>query len=106
MHVISFDLERVRRTDRLFDVGRIAAELQHFFFQSTANKYAAEPFIGHFLWEYSCHFPDRNRAFSAITGKIPFYMGMNLLRIARNAYLDETYRRRLIDEAGKCLKRK
>lgn len=105
LHVISFDMERVRRTDRLFDVGRIAAELQHFFARTTGNKYAAEPFIGHFLWEYSCHFPDRDRAFAHITKRVPFYMGMNFLRIARNDYLDHEYRRKLIEEAKICLQR-
>ena len=105
MHVISFDLERARRTDRVFDVGRIAAELQHFFLRSTGNKYAAEPFIGHFLWEYCCHFPDRKRAFDSVCSRVPFYFGTNLLRIARNNYLDWNYRRRLIEEAKLTLRR-
>ena len=104
-YVISFDLERVRATDRVFDVGRLAAELQHFFLRSTGNKYAAEPFIGHFLWEYCCHFPDRERTFEAISKRVPFYMGTTLLRIARNTYLDWNYRRQLIHEAKLCLRR-
>lgn len=99
MYVITFDLERMQRSDRLFDTGRIAGELQHFFLQYTGNKYAAEPFIGHFLWEYSSHFPDRDRAFASITDRVPFYMAMTLLRIARNSYLDYFYRRKLIEEA-------
>ncbi len=106
MHVITFDFERSQRTDRLFDVGRLCAELQHFFLRMTGNKFAAEPFIGHFLWEYCCHFPDREKTFESISRKIPFYMGMNLLRIARNNYLDNDYRHRLILEAGECLRRK
>ena len=105
MYVITFDLERMQRSDRLFDTGRIAGELQHFFMQHTGNKYAAEPFIGHFLWEYCSHFPDRNRAFAAITARNPFYMGMTLLRIARNNYLDSNYRRQLIEEAKSTLQR-
>ena len=104
--VITFDLERVRRTDRLFDLGRLTAELRHFFFRSTGNLHAAEPFIGHFLWEYCGHFPDRERSFQSITGRLPFYMGMNLLRIARNSYLERSYRRALITEAEHCLKRR
>ncbi|MBE6364270.1 MAG: aminoglycoside phosphotransferase family protein [Lentisphaerae bacterium] len=99
MYVITFDLERMQRSDRLFDTGRIAGELQHFFLQHTGNKYAAEPFIGHFLWEYCTHFPDRDRAFASITARVPFYMAMTLLRIARNNYFDRSYRRKLIDEA-------
>jgi hypothetical protein len=99
MHVITFDLERMQRSDRLFDTGRIAGELQHYFLQYTGNKYAAEPFISYFLKEYCSHFPDCRRAFASITARLPFYMGMNLLRIARNSYLDHFYRRKLIEEA-------
>ena len=105
MYVITFDLERMHRSDRLFDTGRIAGELQHFFLQYTGNKYAAEPFIGNFMWEYATHFPDRDRAFAAITARLPFYMGMTLLRIARNTYLTYHYRRGLIEEAKLTLQR-
>lgn len=99
LSVIAIDLEGMRRADRVFDVGRIAGELQHFFMQATGNKYAAEPFIGHFLWEYACHFPDRHSAFRSISGRVAFQMGITLLRIARNNWVDHAYRRRLIDEA-------
>jgi thiamine kinase-like enzyme len=99
LDVIAIDLERMKRADRVFDVGRIAGELQHSFLQATGNKYAAEPWIGHFLWEYSCHFPDRDSAFRSITGRLPFQMGLTLLRIARNSWVSSAYRRRLIEEA-------
>lgn len=104
LEVTAFDLERTRRADRVFDTGRIAGELKHFFMRATGNRHAADPFIGHFLWEYSCHFPDRDSAFRAITGRTPFYMGINLLRIARNGWVDPHYRQRLIDEARECLR--
>ena len=97
--VIAIDLERMKRADRVFDIGRITGELQHFFLQATGNKYAAEPFIGHFLWEYACHFPDRYSAFRSITGRVAFQMGLTLLRIARNSWVNHYYRRRLIEEA-------
>jgi hypothetical protein len=99
LSVIAIDLERMRRADRVFDLGRIAGELQHLYIQATGNKYAAEPFISHFLWEYACHFPDRSRAFQSITGRIPFQMALTLLRIARNSWVDEPHRQRLILEA-------
>jgi len=67
------------------------------------NPFAAEPFIGHFLWEYCGYFPDRDSAFRAITLRVPFYMGITLLRIARNSWIDETYRYRLIREAKQIL---
>jgi len=99
LSVIGIDLERMKRADRVFDIGRITGELQHFFLQKTGNKYAAEPFIGHFLWEYTCHFPDRDSAFRSISGRVPFQMGLTLLRIARNCWVSSDYRRRLIEEA-------
>lgn len=104
LNVMTFDLERSKRADRVFDIGRIAGELKHFFMRATGDKDAAEPFIGHFLWEYACHFPDRSSAFASITGRIPFYMGMTLLRIARNSWVDNGHRHRLIDEAKACLR--
>ena len=105
LQVIAFDLERCKRADRVFDTGRIAGELKHFFMRATGNKYAAEPFIGHFLWEYACHFPNRDQAFQSITGRTPFYIGINLLRIARNSWIKADYRQQLISEAKECLRR-
>ena len=104
MDVMSFDLERLRWADRVFDTGRIAGELAHFFLESQGNSRAAEPFIGHFLWEYACHFPDRERAFAETTRRVPFYMGMTFLRIARNHWLSAEYRRRLARKGKKCLR--
>ena len=104
LQVIAVDLERMRWADRVFDLGRIAGELQHAFLQATGDPYAAEPFIGHFLWEYACHFPDRDRAFAAIGGRLPFQMALTLLRIARNEWVPPEQRRRLIAEAKTTLR--
>ena len=105
LKVMAFDLERTKLADRVFDTGRIAGELKHFFMRATGNKDAAEPFIGHFLWEYACHFPNRDSAFQSITGRTPFYMGTTLLRIARNSWVAPEHRHRLIHEAKECLRR-
>jgi len=105
LNVIAFDLERTKRADRVFDTGRIAGELKHFFMHAMGNKNAADSFIGHFLWEYACHFPDRQSAFKSITGRTQFYIGITLLRISRNNWVDPRYRRRLINEAKECLRR-
>ncbi len=102
--VIGIDLERMKMADRVFDVGRVAAEIKHFFMQNTGNKWLAEAFIGHLLWEYACHFPKREAAFASITRRVPFHMGASLLRIARNSWISERYRRQLIDEAKKTLR--
>ena len=105
LDVVAFDLERTRRADRVFDTGRIAGELKHFFMRATGRRDAAEPFIGHFLREYACHFPNREDAFRSITGRTPFYVGITLLRIARNSWIEAEYRYRLICEAIECLRR-
>jgi hypothetical protein len=102
--VMAIDLERMKWADRVFDLGRLCGELKHFFFRHTGNPWAAEPFIGHFVWEYCCHFPDRDAAFYAVTRRLPFYMAITLLRIARNSWIDNDYRRRLIREAKQILK--
>jgi thiamine kinase-like enzyme len=102
--VIAIDLERMKWSDRVFDLGRLCGELAHFFFQSTGNRFAAEPFIGHFLWEYCGHFPNREDAFHSITRRLPFYMGITLLRVARNSWIDADYRWRLIGEARQILR--
>jgi aminoglycoside phosphotransferase len=102
--VIAIDLERMKRADRTFDLGRIAGELQHYFLQATGTKHGAEPFIGHFIWEYACHFPDRGRAFRSITGRLPFQMALTLLRIARNSWVSPLQRCRLVEEAKNILR--
>jgi hypothetical protein len=98
LSVIAIDVERMKRADRIFDLGRIAGELQYYFLQA-GYKEGADPFIGHFLWEYSCHFPDRDRAFHSITARLPFHMAITLLRIARNSWVSGPHRRRLVEEA-------
>lgn len=104
MDVAAIDLERMKRGDRVFDVGRVAGELQHAFMRAVGDRQAAEPFIGHFLWEYSCHFPDRHRAFESITARAPYYMALTLLRIARNDYVGRNYGGRLVTQAKKLLR--
>ena len=103
MDVAAIDLERMKRGDRMFDVGRVAGELQHAFMRDCGDRHRAEPFIGHFLWEYSCHFPDREQTFESITARVPYYMALNLLRIARNGYIGQDYGRRLVTQAKRML---
>ncbi len=103
LQVVALDLERMKRADRVFDLGLVTGELKHFFMQQTGDHLRAEPFIGHFLREYSCHFPDPEHAFASITRGLPFYMGLTLLRIARNSWINGEYRRQLLNEARKTL---
>ena len=103
MDVAAIDLERMKRGDRMFDVGRVAGELQHAFMRDTGDRHRAEPFIAHFLWEYSGHFSDREGTFESVTARVPYYMALNLLRIARNNYIDRDYGRRLVSQAKRLL---
>jgi aminoglycoside phosphotransferase (APT) family kinase protein len=103
LDVAAIDLERMKRGDRMFDVGRVAGELQHAFMRDCGDRRRADPFIGHFLWEYSCHFPDREQAFESVTARAPYYMALNLLRIARNGYISPDYGHRLVRQATRML---
>jgi len=100
--VVGIDLEKMKWADRCWDLGFIAAELKHHFMWRMGDSWAAEPFIGHFLWEYAVNYGD-TRFFPIITRKIPVYMGLGLLRIARNSWLGEHHRTNLIWEAKQCL---
>jgi len=102
-NVTAIDLESMKLADRCWDLGFIAAELKHHFMWRAGDGWAAEPFIGHFLWEYAIDYGDTN-FFYVITRKIPLYIAIGLLRIARNLYLEESYREHLIMEAERCLK--
>jgi aminoglycoside phosphotransferase len=102
-NVTAIDLQDMKWADRCWDLGFIAAELKHHFMWRTGSGQTAEPFISHFLWEYAVDYGDTN-FFHVITQRIPLYMAIGLLRIARNLYLDKKYREHLILEAKRCLK--
>jgi len=101
--VTGIDLEKMKWADRCWDLGFIVAELKHHFMWRMGDKWAAEPFIGHFLWQYAASCKG-NRFFIMLTRKIPLYMALGLLRIARNSWLDDQHRRNLISEAELCLR--
>jgi len=101
----AIDFERAHYGDRAYDLGMVTGELQHWALRQHHDFWIAEPYIGHFLWEYCRHFPDQSSAFYSITRRIPFYQGLTLLRIARNSYLTESYARSLIHQSIACLRR-
>jgi hypothetical protein len=103
LRVAAIDLERMRRGDPAFDLGRVTAELQHAFMVATARKSRAEPFIEYFFHEYCSHLADPQAAFDCITARSPFYMGLNHLRIARNDYITDVYAQRLVRQAKRLL---
>jgi len=80
------------------DLGILTAELKNEFELHKEGSWKAEPYIGNFLWEYSRDEKD----FTYITGVLPFFMGIGLLRSAR--LHQSNYRNYLIKEAHECLK--
>jgi aminoglycoside phosphotransferase (APT) family kinase protein len=104
MQVGVIDLERMRRGDRAFDIGRIVGELQHAFMLTTSRKSLAEPYISYFFREYCSHLPDPDESFRVVTARTPFYMGLNQLRIARNSYIGKEYGERLVRQAKRLLR--
>jgi aminoglycoside phosphotransferase (APT) family kinase protein len=95
LDVGAIDLERTKRGDRVFDLGRVTGELQHAFMLA-GSKRRADPFLEHFLEEYCSHCPDRRQAQDSLRRRVPFYQAMNLLRIAANGYISTEHGRRLL----------
>lgn len=102
--VVAIDLERMRHADPAWDLGMVCGELKHAFLWRAGDAWAAEPFIRVFLERYAAAFPDRDGTFRAVTRRLPFYMALTELRIARNEWLGWQQRRRLVDEARACLR--
>lgn len=103
--VAAIDLERMRITDAVYDVGMVCGELKHLFLWRKADPYASEPFIRHFLNAYCRHADAPEDTLRAIVLRNPFYMALTELRIARNGYLSWHYRKLLVHEAMSCLGR-
>ena len=101
--VTGIDVERMCQADRCWDLGFMAAELKHHFMWRRGDPWAAEPFIRHFLECYSSIL-GKDRMFEGIAERLPLYMALGLLRIARNMWLDDRYRTSLLREARRCLK--
>lgn len=101
--VVAIDLERMKSADRVFDIGMVCGELKHAFLWRTGHRHSSEPFIRHFLDQYASHFSSPPAALERITRRVPFYMALTELRIARNDWLDWEYRHRLAGEAHACL---
>jgi len=102
--VVAIDLERMNRADPAWDLGMVCGELRHTFLWRTGDAWAAEPFIRVFLERYAAAFSDREGTFRAVTRRLPFYMALTQLRIARNEWLSWAHRLRLADEARACLR--
>jgi aminoglycoside phosphotransferase (APT) family kinase protein len=102
--VTAIDLERLGPGDPVADVGRLAAELKHLLLERTGDPSASQPAIARLYAAYTRRAGIPPAAFSAVTERGRFYMGRDLLRIARNGWIDHGQRRRLVGEALACLR--
>lgn len=82
----------------------VCGELKHAFLQRMGSTGASEPFIEGFVRSYVRHSDDPEAGFGTVTRKLPFFMGLTELRIARNRYLPVSYRSALAREGIQCLK--
>ena len=101
--VVAIDLERMKKADPAWDLGMVCGEIKHAFLWRTGGGASAEPFIRVFLERYAAAFPDPERTFRAATRRLPFFMALTELRIARNDWLGWRHRQRLVREARACL---
>jgi len=85
----------------IHDLGVFCAEMKFSFFRRYGNPDTAEPYIGHFLWQYS-RSPDE---FAYVTRCFPFYLGLGYLRISRLDILQQE-QEWLKKEAILCLMRR
>jgi thiamine kinase-like enzyme len=100
--VYALDFESSRKhANPVHDLGIIAAELKHYFAMHKGDDRKAEPYIGHFMWQYSRGEDD----FRRITRIVPFFMSLGLLRMAR-LWLDHNDNSYIFREAYACLKAK
>jgi hypothetical protein len=101
--VVALDLERMKPSSRVWDLGLVCGEIKHAFLWRRRDGMGAEPFVGHFLRSYALFFDEARQIFERICRIVPFTMAVTELRIARNRYLDRPYRNLLIREAESCI---
>lgn len=98
--VYALDFESARlHANPIHDLGVMAAELKHYFAMHKKDDTRAEPYIGHFLWQYSRDLSE----FKSITRTLPFYMSLGLLRMNR-LRIDPDRGEYIMREAIACLK--
>ncbi|WP_174590136.1 phosphotransferase family protein [Methanocella conradii] len=98
------DMERAGYKDPAYDLGTMAGELFHYAMYYSGDPYSADPFIGHLYWTYAGNYRDQLSTFIRLTKRNPLYMANSLLRIARQPYFSQPYKRRLAFHAKECLK--
>jgi aminoglycoside phosphotransferase (APT) family kinase protein len=98
--VYAIDFESAwRHSHPMHDLGVLCAEMKAFFMRARGDGRAAEPYIGHLLWQYS----NRDEGeFHRNIGVLPFFMALGYMRISRLPWrkAEHDY---LLREAEACL---
>jgi tRNA A-37 threonylcarbamoyl transferase component Bud32 len=81
------------------DLGILCAEIRYAFRRRYGDVGRAEPYLGHFLWQYA----GSEDAFRYVTGCIPFFMALGYLRVARLS-IENHEKEWLKEEALACLR--
>lgn len=97
------DWERLQAGDRAMDLGYLAAEIKHVCTLHANAPRAGEPYISHIYHRYTHYADGQAGPFEALTDRGRFYMGLCLLQMCRNDWLELDYRRHLLLEAKSCL---
>ena len=98
VYVIDFESSK-DHAHHAHDLGLIAAELKHYFAVHQGNGALAEPYIGHYVWQY-CR---NEQEFYDVTRALPFFMSLGWLRMARLSMAME-HRSYVLREAEACLR--
>jgi hypothetical protein len=96
--IVAIDLERSRWSDPVFDLGRMSAELKHKFMLHTKDVEKASPFIQS-MYDSYCALLTNGESYEDLIKRNPYYEGLTLLRIAKNNWLPDEHKRKLIDES-------
>ncbi len=103
MDVAAIDLERMKRGDRMFDVGRVAGNSSTRSCVTPATGTARSRSSGTSSGSTAAISPAASRRSIRSAGRAPYYMALNLLRIARNDYIGQDYGRRLVTQAKRLM---
>jgi serine/threonine protein kinase len=98
LYIVDFE-SSYDQANFVHDLGIVSAELKNFFWYKTGKCEEAEPYIGHFLWQYA----KNEDLFQKITKALPFFMALGLARISR-LNLSPNYRDFILKEVEACLK--
>lgn len=99
----AIDFESLRHGDPAEDLGYLAGEIKHLFWQYSSDRWESETSIGALYRDYARAAGLTESELRDLTDRARFFMACAELRIARNAWLPADHRHSLAAEAERCL---